>query len=179
MSHLINFLDNTLDKDPNTVFVCGGGLNHLDLNGLQSMSSRKALVDFPTRGDACLDNCLTNHPDLFNKCYPFQLLIKTDHTAVILLAGTKLKPIRCKVQIQDCRESCKATLYTALVKENWDNILAAPDVQQAVCLLEEKIHGHMNGCMPVRTVSMLSCNPPWMTPALLKSMIRMKSRVSV
>ena len=26
MSHVINFLDNTLDKDPNTVFVCGGDL---------------------------------------------------------------------------------------------------------------------------------------------------------
>ena len=67
MSHIINFLDNTLDKDPNTVFVCGGDLNHLDLNRLQSMSGWKALVDFPTRGDACLDNCLTNSPDLFNK----------------------------------------------------------------------------------------------------------------
>ena len=50
MSHIINFLDNTLDKDPNTVFVCGGDLNHLDLNRLQSMSGWKALVDFPTRG---------------------------------------------------------------------------------------------------------------------------------
>ena len=99
MSHLINFLDNTLDKDPNTVFACGGDLNHLDLNGLQSMSSWKALVDLPTRGDVCLDNCLTNRPDIFNKCHSFQLSIKTDHTAVILLAGTKLKPICCKVLI--------------------------------------------------------------------------------
>ena len=88
MSHLINFLDNTLDKDPNTIFVCGGDLNHLDLHGLQSMSSWKASVDFRTSGDVCLDNCLTNRPDLFNKCHPFQLLIKTDHTAVILPAGT-------------------------------------------------------------------------------------------
>ena len=89
MGHLIHFLDNTLDNDPSTVFVCGGDLNHL------------ALVDFPTRGDACMDNCLTNRPDLFNKCNPFQLSIKTDHTAVILPAGTKLKPIRFKVQIRD------------------------------------------------------------------------------
>ena len=177
MSHIINFLDNTLDKDPNTVFVCGGDLNLLDLNRLQSMSGWKALVDFPTRGDACLDNCLTNRPDLFNKCHPFQLSIKTDHTAVILPAGTKLKPIRCKVQIRDCRENRKATLYTALAEENWDNVLAAPDVQQAVCVLEEKIRGHMDRCMPVKTVSMSSRDPPWMTP-LLKSMIRTKSRVS-
>ena len=128
------------------------------------MSGWKALVDFPTRGDACLDNCLTNRPDLFNKCHPFQLSIKTDHTAVILPAGTKLKPIRCKVQIRDCRENRKATLYTALAEENWDNVLAAPDVQQAVCVLEEKIRGHMDRCMPVKTVSMSSRDPAWMTP---------------
>ena len=103
------------------------------------------------------------------------LSIKTDHTAVILPPGTKLKPIHCEVQIRDCRENHK--LYTALAEESCDNVLAAPDVQQVVCVLEEKIHGHMDRCMPVRTVSMPSCHPPWMTP-LLKSMIRMKSRVS-
>ena len=94
------------------------------------------------------------------------LLIKTDHTAVILPPGTKLKPIRCKVQIRDCRENHKATLYTSLAEENWDNVLTAPDVQQAVCVLEEKIHGHIDRCMPVRTVSMSSRHPPWMTPLL-------------
>ena len=157
MSHIINFLDNTLDRDPNTVFVC-------DLNRLQSMSGWRALVDFPTRGDACLDNCLTNRPRLFNKCHPFQLSIKTDHTAVILPAGTKLKPIRCKVQIRDCRENRKPALYTALAEENWDIVFAAPDVQQAVCVLEEKIHGHMDRCMPVKTASMSSRDPPWLVP---------------
>ena len=103
------------------------------------MSSRKALVDFPTRGDVCLDNFFTNRPGLFNKCHSFQLLIKTDRTAVILLAGTKLKPIYCKVMMWDCRENRKAVLYTALAEENWDNVLAAPYVQQVVCLLEGKI----------------------------------------
>ena len=106
------------------------------------MSGRKALVDFPTRGDVCLDNCFTNRPGLFNKCHSFQLSIKTDHTAVILVAGTKLKPICSKVLIWDCRENRKAVLYTALAEENWDNVLTAPYVQQVVCLLEGKIHGH-------------------------------------
>ena len=72
--------------------------------------------------------------------------------------------ICCKVQVRDCRENRKAALYTALVKENWDNVLASPDVQQAVCVLEEKIHGHMDRCMRVKTVSTSSRDPPWMTP---------------
>ena len=67
-----------------------------------------------------------------------------DHTGVILPNGTKLKPICCKIQILDCRENRKAALYTALAEENWDNVLAAPDVQQAICVLEEKTHVHMD-----------------------------------
>ena len=102
----------------------------------------EALVDFLTRGDMCLDNCLTNCPEV--PLISIILSIKTDHTAVILPAGTNLKPIRCKVQMWDCRENCKAILYTALVEENWDNVLTAPDVQQALCLLKEKIHSHMD-----------------------------------
>ena len=90
------------------------------------------------------------------------LSIKTDHTTVILPPGTRLKPIHCKVQIRDCRENCKATLYTALAEENWDNVLAAPDVQQAVCVLEEKIHCHMDRCILVRTVSFYVITPSTM-----------------
>ena len=36
----------------------------------------------------------------------------------------------------------------------------------------------MNKCMPVRTVTMSTCDPGWMTP-LVKYMLRNKSRISV
>ena len=65
------------------------------------MSSWKALVDFPTRGDMCLDNCLTNCMLRFIQQVPpisIILSIKTDHMAVILPPGTKLKPIRYKLK---------------------------------------------------------------------------------
>ena len=64
-----------------------------------------------------------------------------------------------------------------LTEENWENVITAPDVQQVVCVLEEKIYGHVDRCMSVRTVSMWSQDPPWMTP-LRKSLNRTKSRVS-
>ena len=57
------------------------------------MTGWDSLVDFPTRGDAYLDKVFTNRPDLFAKSIPYFVSIKTDHTAVIVPAGTKLKPI--------------------------------------------------------------------------------------
>ena len=48
MTYLVNIFDDTLDKYPDTVFVCGGDLNQLDLDRLQSMTGWNVLVDFPT-----------------------------------------------------------------------------------------------------------------------------------
>jgi len=67
--------------------------------------------------------------------------------------------------------------YAALVKENWDSALASSNVDQAVGLLEEKVHGNMDTCMPVRSVSFSSHDPAGMT-RLLKYLIRTKSRIS-
>ena len=174
--YLIHIADEMSDRYPEIVFLLGGDLNRLDLERLQVDAGWDILVNFPTRGDATLDNCLTNRPDLFGESFPFQTSIKTDHIVIVLPAGTKLKPIRRKVQIRDCREHCKAALYNSMVTETWDNVIDSTDVQQAVHLLESKILSHMDNCMPIRTITM-SRDPLWMTP-LLKSIIRAKSRIS-
>ena len=86
-------MDYALDKDPNILIVCGGDLNQLEHTQLQRLTGLSVLVDFPTRGDAFLDNCLTNRPDLFGKSYPINILMKTDHSGFIVPAGKKLKPV--------------------------------------------------------------------------------------
>ena len=65
MSYIIELADNALDSHPDTVIVCGGGVNKMGLNQLQQLSGWYALVNFPTRGKSCLDNVLTNRKDLW------------------------------------------------------------------------------------------------------------------
>ena len=149
----------------------------MDLDRLQSLTGMNALVNFPTRGDACLDNCLTNCPDLFGICYPIQVLMRTDHKGVILPAGTKLKPIRHKYKIRDCRDHRKIAFYQALAEEIWDDVFTTTNIDEVVNNLESKICGHMDACMPLRTVTISSRDPAWITP-LVKYMLRAKSRVS-
>ena len=93
--------DDFLDSVPEGVVLCGGDMNRLDLDSIVSASALSALVDFPTRGQATLDNCLTNKPELFNPPFPYKNLIKTDHTGVVLPPGRKLKPLRTKFQLKD------------------------------------------------------------------------------
>ena len=103
-SYVVNIVDDTLDKQADTVFVFGCDLNQLDLNGLQGICGWSILVDFPTRGNAYLDNCLANRPDVFNRCFLLHMIITTDYTGFVLPAGTKLKPVRAEVKIRNCRK---------------------------------------------------------------------------
>ena len=79
MSSRTNIVDNELDEHPQTVVVCGGDLNKLNIDRLEKLTGWNAMVDFPTRCLSCLDNCLSNLKDFFGKYYPYQMLTKTDH----------------------------------------------------------------------------------------------------
>ncbi|XP_028411603.1 uncharacterized protein LOC114534362 [Dendronephthya gigantea] len=105
------------------------------------------------------------------------MLTKTDHKGVILPAGIKLPPVRRKIQVRDQREHRKNDLYMALAQENWNEVFLSTDIDQAVKELEKVIHGHLDRCMPLRTVTMSSRDPIWMSP-LVKVMLRVKSRIS-
>lgn len=175
LQYVVNFMDNALDQHPGLTIVTGGDVNHLDVNELCLLTGWNALVDFPRRGDAFLDNVFTNRQDLFEKCYPFIISTKTDHTAVVLSVGKKLKPIRQKVRIRDSRKHRKDALYLALVKENWSSVCDSMDVNEAVNNLETIIHKNMDICIPLKTVTVSSRDPSWITP-LVKSLIRRKTK---
>ena len=152
MNYLISFVDSVLDKHPDTVIVCGGDVNRLDMQALKALSGWDTMVDFPTRGNACLDNFLTNRLDLFGNTYPLHMLIKTDHEGFVLPAGKKLKPTRCKVFVRDCREHRKQSLYLALAAEDWQEVVTADNVDVAVRIMENKICSLMDKCMPLRSI---------------------------
>ena len=73
LSYLTNIVDNELDEHPQTVIVCDGYLNKLNIDRLEELTGWNAMVDFPTRSLSCLDSCFSN---------PYHLLTKTDHCIV-------------------------------------------------------------------------------------------------
>ena len=80
------------------------------------------------------------------------MLTKTDHIGVILPAGTKLKPMRRKVEFRDCRKHRKEDFHKALAEEDWEDVSQSTNVNDTVNCLERKIMDHMNKCMPTKTV---------------------------
>lgn len=156
MNHLLSFVDETMDSHPGTVIVCGRDLNQINIKQFEQLTGWNALVDFPTRGESRLDNCLSNRVELFGRCRPFTMLTKSDHTGVVLPAGTKLHPVRWKVKIRDQREHRKQDLYKALAEEDWSEVYQCLGVDQAVSCMERIILSHLEKWMQMRTVTMLS-----------------------
>ena len=178
MNYIISFVDLVLNKHPEAAIVCGGDVNRLDMQEFKVFSSWDFMVDFPTRGNACLDNCLTNRADQFGQAYSIHMLIKTDHEGFVLPAGLKLKPVRRKVLVRDCREHQKQSFYMALATLDWSDVFNAVDINKAVEVLDEKILAVMDKCMRQKSVRMSSRDPVWMSP-LVKCMLRTKSRTSL
>ena len=152
--------DDFLDSVPEGVVLCGGDVNRLDLDSVVSASGLSALVDFPTRGQATLDNCLTNKRELFNPPFPYKNLIKTNQTGVVLPPSRKLKPLRTKFQFRDYREHRKLQFAYKIQSCDWSHVIEADDVDCAVDRLSDTLHDIMDRCFPLRTVTLSTRDPP-------------------
>ena len=84
----------------------------------------------------------------------------------MLPAGTKLRPVLRKVKFCDQREHRKQDLYKALAEEDWSEVYQSQGVDQAVTCscMERIILSQLEKWMPMRTVTMQSWDPIWMTP---------------
>ena len=173
----IDRCDTFLDMHLNGVVLCGGDLNRLDLDCLSTSPGPVPMVNFATRGTSILDNCLTNHPELFNDPLRFQALIKTDHWGVILPLGNKIKPIQSKCCFRDFREHHKTKFTSELENFDWTPVINAPDVEIATSILNKDLPNLKDKCFPMRRFVMSSCDPTWITP-LVKYLLRKKKRAA-
>ena len=74
--------------------------------------------------------------------------------ALLTSLGLKLKPVRRKVLVRDCKEHRKQSFYMAPATLDWSDVFNAVDINKAVEVLEEKILAVMDKCMPQKSVRM-------------------------
>jgi hypothetical protein len=181
IDYLTDLTDCFLDSNPNGTVLIGGDLNRLNLELLTTLTGLVSLVDFATRGNSILDNCLTNNAQLFSKCYPLTAQIKSDHKGVVLPAGIKLKPLRLKSFVRDCREQHKIEFDNKLSNMDWSFLRDFSNINDIVGAFQSEIIKLMDECFPKRSVTLSSRDPPWMTPLvkrLLKKRAKLKNKGS-
>ena len=134
------------------------------IDRLESLSGWRSLVNSFPQEEIHVSTIASS---LFDSCYPIHMSIKTDYEGVILPPALKLNPLRYKVQLRDCREHRRHTLFFELVQTDWNHVCEAENIDEAVTgltRLQTKIPGLINDCMPFRTVKMSSRDPFWMSP---------------
>ena len=176
IDYLQDITEDFLDENPDCVVVLGGDLNKLNIDILATKLGFDALVNFPTRGNHILDNCLTNCPCLFQSCYAVDAIAKTDHRGVVLPPVNKLKPVRTKHEFRDRREHRKQDFYRRIQMEDWSDILSKDNIDSAVIEFNSTLLRIMDECMPLKSVSVSTGDPVWMTP-LVKYLLKKKSRL--
>ena len=156
---IIDRCDTFLDMHPNGKILCGRDLNRLDLDCLSTSSGLVPMVNFATRRTSILDNCLKNHPDLFNDPLRFKALKKTDHWGVILPPRNKIKPIRSKCCFRYFREHHKIKFTSVLEDFDWIPVNNARDDEIETNILNKDLHNLMDKCFPMRRFVMSSRDP--------------------
>ena len=116
-------------------------------------------------------------PELFHHAVVYKSSIKTDHLGVILPPARKLKPIRTKVAFRDQREHRRRDFEIKIQTCDWKHVTESTNIDEAVTRLNTTIIELMNECLPVRTVTMSSRDPPWMSP-LVKYLLKKKNKAS-
>lgn len=115
-------------------------------------------LDISRLGELTGWNALVDFPTRGNARLAFNMLIKTGHSVTAELTARRV-----------CTwHSMRRT----------GTMLSTPTISMRLCTIMERIiHSHMNSCMPLKTVSVSSRDPFWVTP-LVKCLQRAKSRIS-
>ena len=101
-------------------------------------------MNFLTRVNTVLDNCLTNKPELFQTPFSYQALIKTDHVGVTLPPGKKLRPVRREHTFREFGEHHKIKFKSMIQTCDWTPVLNAHDVDSTTNMLNESLLSLMN-----------------------------------
>ena len=154
--------------------VIAGNFNRLETTRLQNSFKLKPIVNFPTQGVATLDLILTNINDFYDspiKCPPLGL---SDHLSIELQPRERCTINRTKIKIKsrDLRPSKQAATATYLQQVDVCSLIGPVDsCQEKVLLLQEIIITGLDTILPIRSLTVHSIEPPWIT-STLKELIR-------
>lgn len=151
MSYIANVVDNELDEHPQTVVVCGGDLNKLNIGRLEELTGRSAILDFTTRGLSYLVHCLSNRTNLLGKCWQNLITVVWFYR----LAESFVPKFRSTI-----KESRDSVIYAWHWQRKTGEMFFGPRMLTKQLIKFGHVHaGADSWWMPVGTVSMSSSWP--------------------
>ena len=175
-----NYLIETLSAIEANYCNCGmiilGDFNRLCVRRLINNFSLKQIVNFPTRGRNTLDLVLTNLKKFYEEPTKMSAFGLSDHITIEVKAKTiaQVKSTKSIKQLSDLRPSKRYAVRAYLQQVNVSNLIdLVPSCEAKVKMLETIVSIGINSIMPMKSKTVVSNEPPWITSSL-KNLIQLR-----
>ena len=172
-TEMLKYLMETLSFIESNCVNCGiiilGDFNRMNVKRLRNHFNLKQIVKFPTRGENILDFVLTNMEKYYDnpgKLSPFGL---SDHVTIEVKPKNRdvFPIIKSIIKSRDLRPSKRQAISTYLEQVNVHSLVRSVEsCEEKVTMLETIINIGLDFILPLRKITVLSNEPPWVTSSL-------------
>ena len=158
-------------KHKNTKFLLSGDFNQLPLDFFCKQFNVRCCVDFCTRGNAVLDQIITDI-DQYPKPIKLPPLVgnEEDHCG-ILMGSTKIKRYEyVKITRRNVTAGSKQQVLLNLAKQDWSKVLASPCVDSKTETMNSIIINILDKYCPLKTYKTRADKPGYINSTLDKLM---------
>lgn len=164
-------------------YVCvGGDMNRKDLGAhLGDFPSIVRLPDVPTRGAAALDSCFVDFGEHLSVVETMPPLSSEDSDSDHLVTYYRFNLPRYhhyqkkKKKVRPIKEAGKQAFGRFLAEQNWD-FLRGLSASEMVDRFNSSMLGAYDRCLPVKEITVRSCDLPWVSRRI-KRILRRKKRL--
>ena len=150
---------------PSSGIIIARDFNKLNLEPFCRQFGLRNLVYSPTRGNATLDQFLTNMSHLFEPVEHLPPpLGRSNHQCLLLKPKQPLKLPPVTKKFRPMKPGNLQTLQVEMCKETWESVINAVDVDDKVSIFNTLVANMLNIAMPEKSVQVHASNKPWITP---------------
>ena len=163
---------------PQALVILAGDFNQLSTNVIRERTCLTPLVHQPTRGANILDQILVSWPK-YSKVHVLASLVSSDHKAIIAHGETARRaPVKTTTQrtFRKRLPTQHALFLQHVTTEAVDNPSPSSDMQTEFGLFYTKVLYLLYRFYPLRTVTVTSRDPHYITPEI-KAKLRRKNKL--
>ena len=157
-------IDSVLCNRPSSGIIITGDFNKLNLDQLCRQFGLRKCVKSPTRGNAILDQILTNMSHLFEPAQHLPPLGRSDHQCLFFKPKQRMKLPPITKKFRPMKPGNLQTLQAEMSKETWESVINAEDVDDKVFIFNTLVTNMLDIAMPEKSVRVHPSDKPWITP---------------
>ena len=177
VNHIISSMAKFIKKHKSAKFLLAGDFNDLDTTDITNLFPVQQIVDFPTRGENCLDLIFTDIDGYIQcKAKPEPPISTNDHIAICVPSVERpSKPKYRSVTKRIVTPKAKIALTDELMTTCWDDLSQESSVDRKVEILQNRVSAIFDKHCPSKHIR-VPCGKACVSTPLMRKLSRAKQR---